>query len=216
MIYVFNIILSFILMETIVILSRKWLCYSFGPGAMAWDRFITFHGTVHHELSHALFSILTGAKIAEMNLWNPNSNDGSLGHVTIILSKNKTLRSIQRFFSAIAPLVMACITTSILGSLLLNPLFTGESNIIEMISMLRFWIFIILVTPILYHATMSKSDIKMALSGSWFIILVLIAIALISPTLIMIINQYITIIRNFVLLLMLIPITLGFLFRFAA
>ena len=33
---------------------------------------ITFIGVMHHELSHALFTLLTGARIEKMNLFKPN------------------------------------------------------------------------------------------------------------------------------------------------
>lgn len=213
---VLNILFSIVLMEFFVSFTRMWTASAFGDSWLTFSK-ITFLGTIHHELSHALFAILTGAKVEEMMLFNMDPESNTLGYVNIKFSRNKILGNIQKFFSAIAPLFTACVTVSILAKLLLPTWFNGEiSGIISLFKAIQtwqFWIFILLAIPILCHANMSKADISICLRGIWFIIIALIVIALLWPAVIIALDIYISKLRNLTLLLLIIPVIFGLLVR---
>ena len=69
----------------------------------------TFIGVIHHELSHALFGFLSGARIIEMNLYKPNKKTGELGHVVSVPRGNIFFQGLQKALVSIAPVVMGFI-----------------------------------------------------------------------------------------------------------
>ena len=58
-----------------------------------------------HELSHALFALVFGHKINEIELFKPNNNGESLGHVSHSYDKNSIYQKIGNFFIGISPLL---------------------------------------------------------------------------------------------------------------
>lgn len=119
---------------------------------LIFTNYITFIGTVHHELAHALLATLTGAKVTELNLFKPNGN--SLGNIKFTNRGNFITKSIQNTMSALAPVMLGCISEYIL-----------YIKLIESTNMI-FNIFIIYVMiSILLHMRMSKQDIKIAIKG---------------------------------------------------
>lgn len=115
--------------------------------------YLTFIGTVHHELSHAIYGFVTGAKITKIELFKPH--DGALGQVQIVPRGNPILRSFQLCMSAIAPTVQGLITEC-----LLLKFFPAQSEIILLKA-----IIIYVAISIFIHMTMSVQDIKSALKG---------------------------------------------------
>ena len=115
--------------------------------------YLTFVGTIHHELSHAIFAFCTGAKIVKIDLFYPSGN--TLGKVEFIPRGNKIIKSIQLTASAIAPVIMGCITEYILITYV-------ATNSLSFIATL---IVYYLIVSIMMHMTMSKADIKSALKG---------------------------------------------------
>lgn len=114
---------------------------------------LTFIGVMHHELSHALFAFITGAKIIKIDLFKPQGN--TLGSVTFIPRGNKITQSIQMTSTAIAPVVMGIINSYIL---LFKALAICNSNFIK-------GIIIYVIISILIHSTLSRQDIKNWLRG---------------------------------------------------
>lgn len=114
---------------------------------------ITFIGVVHHELSHALFALISGAKITSMDLFKPKN--GTLGSVSISPRGSGILKSIQMTLTAIAPVVTGMISMSLI-------VWIGIKNNLDI-----WWtvILIYLFLSILFHSTMSKADLKCALKG---------------------------------------------------
>lgn len=113
---------------------------------------LTFIGTIHHELAHALFAMLSGAKVTKIRLIE--FRGGRLGSVEYIPRGNIITKSIQHTFSAYAPVVCGFITEVIM---LIT--FNNTNNI---------WIIILkmyIMFSVFVHMTMSKQDIKMCLMG---------------------------------------------------
>ena len=137
---------------------------------------LTFIGVIHHELSHALFALITGAKVTKINIFKPNKNSGTLGSVNIVTRGNSIIKSFQLTASAIAPMITGIFTIN----LLLN---ISSANGLKLYLIL---IIYYLIFSIISHMRMSKQDIKNALKGiplvslTIFIIIWLFNIDLIS------------------------------------
>ena len=117
---------------------------------------VTFIGVIHHELSHALMALVTGAKITEANLFKPDKNSGTLGNVKYVPRGNKLVQSIQMTFSSVAP-----VPCGIISSMLIVKYAISKCEI--------YWQYIIviyLLVSIILHMNLSKQDIKVALKGS--------------------------------------------------
>ena len=125
---------------------------------------LTFVGTVHHELSHALFAFLTGAKISEIKLYNPEN--GVLGSVSYYPKGNVFFQCIQCTLSSIAPVICGFFTLSLLSNNYNTLTGIGIPN----------WLLIYLMISIFSHMTMSSQDIKVSLKGLLAFILVLFVI----------------------------------------
>lgn len=69
---------------------------------------LLFLGTVTHELSHALFAVLSGAKIVKIRCLTLFSKD-TLGYVSFITMGKPVKKSFQLAFIGCAPTVMGCI-----------------------------------------------------------------------------------------------------------
>ena len=58
-----------------------------------------------HEMSHAFFAIIFGHKISEIELFKPNNDGESLGHVSHSFNKKSIYQKIGNFFIGISPLL---------------------------------------------------------------------------------------------------------------
>lgn len=124
--------------------------------------YLTFPGVVHHELSHALFAFLTGAKVTEIKLFRIHHKDGRLGYVSYAPRGNFITMSIQKVLSSIAPIVMGFISCSLLY-LYARP----ELEDILWQTVLLYY----LMVSIILHMSLSKQDIKVMKSGILVVIL---------------------------------------------
>ena len=116
---------------------------------------LTFIGVVHHELSHALFAFISGAKIREINLFKPQGN--SLGSVQIVPRGNKILKSIQLTLTAIAPVITGLISMCTIAYFV--------SINIEIMLVWQIILIAYLFISIFFHSTMSTADLKCAIKG---------------------------------------------------
>lgn len=127
--------------------------------------YLTFPGIIIHELSHALFASMSGAKVTKVKLIS-FKRDGQLGYVQYITRGNKIIQSLQKSWSSAAPTIVGMLLELFLLYLLRNK---GDLS----------WIIIYLMISIGDHMSMSKQDIKNCLSGCWsvaFIVYILLII----------------------------------------
>lgn len=114
---------------------------------------LTFVGTIHHELSHALYALITGAKVTKVEVFKPQGD--RLGCVEFLPRGNWFTKALQMTLSGIAPTVQGFITLC-----LLVLLFIHMPAILWLRILLGYVMFSIFI-----HMTMSSADIKAAIKG---------------------------------------------------
>ena len=148
-----------------------------------------FIGTPVHEASHALMCLIFGHKIVEIKFFQPNSSDGTLGYVHHSYNPKNIYQKVGCLFIGIAPVLVGALILAGLLYLLLPELFgavsteiaavdfaedTGASfghiwrSFVLMFSYIgtwQWWVFLLIGSLIALHMTLSKEDIKGALSG---------------------------------------------------
>ena len=125
-----------------------------GEIEFAFSNYVLFPGTVIHELSHAFFALITGAKIDEVALFKPE--DGSLGHVSYRPRGNALIRGLQNGLSACAPVIVG-LAICYLYITKLFPLFSAVWH----------WILgIYILVSMIFHMNMSVPDLKLYFMGS--------------------------------------------------
>lgn len=125
-----------------------------------------FPGVMIHELSHAFFAVITGAKVTEIALFKVE--DGALGHVNFKNRGNIILVAIQNVFVSSAPMFVGAAVVIGCG-LWLSVLPAGY-----------IWLKIIiwyLMISMFFHMTMSPADIKVYIKGVPLFIVILFLIA---------------------------------------
>lgn len=143
-----------LLMELVQTLLVKFFGNLLGPEkAYTFVNKTTFLGVVHHELSHALFVILTGAKITKMNLFKPDKQTKSLGSVEYSTRGMIIVRSIQYTLISVAPTVCGAISSFLIYKYGFNDV------------MWRNILFGFILVCIVLHMNMSSQDIKVAIKG---------------------------------------------------
>lgn len=207
------IFVNLIIIELAVWFVRRFLAGSMGNAAYFFDTKVTFWGVLHHELSHAIAGILTGAKILKFDGYHVEQEEKTLGSVQFLTSKNSALKGIQLFCISIAPLIGAYATCSILFYFLLSPYTADAYSFFDVIGTWRFWLFLILATPIIYHADLSKQDMFNAIKGIWVLILIIGILYFLTPELITNLNSLSSYIRNMSLLLLVPPFVIGCIIR---
>lgn len=118
---------------------------------------LTFPGVMIHELSHALFATLFGAKVTKMKLFTLRDDD-RLGWIEYMTIGNKWKQGLQHVFSACAPTVVGVILELLLYHMLLNGFIKGYGWIALAIYMM---------ISIGDHMSMSKQDIRNYIRWAW-------------------------------------------------
>ena len=118
--------------------------------ALFFTNYVTIAGTIIHEYSHALFAMLSGAKVTKIRCLEI-FNKERLGSVEFYMTGGKIRQRIQLSVTSCAPVVMGLIIESILIKILiLNPgMHVGFKILV--------WYLIISVGD---HMSMSDVDIK--------------------------------------------------------
>ena len=140
-------IFAFILQKILSIVDRTGTLY------LIIGNVITFPGVIMHELSHALFALITGAKVNKVRLYGIKGD--SLGNVNFTPRGLKIFKAIQLALASCAPVISGLITeTVILYALKIYQMQTWQTAIL-----------IYLMISILMHMDMSSSDISNYIKG---------------------------------------------------
>ncbi len=165
------VLLSLILIGGIASLIREWIVHTNARYlsvkiAMIIDNKLTFIGVIHHELSHLLLALLTGAKITDVSLFE--TKDGKLGHVDMIPRGPFVLKSLQSALCGMAPILCGCTSLYLIYYYGLYK----RQGIYDVWTL----IWILLMMNIGYHMSMSRQDFKVALKGLWLAYIVIIGL----------------------------------------
>ena len=157
-------------------------------------------GTPLHECAHALFCLIFGHKITEIKLFQINAADGTLGYVNHSYNPKNIYHKIGNFFIGIAPIIVISAVLYLLAWLLL-PSFVAEINgsfkisdfvnnignvFISLLDVLQsfflcalswqWWLFLVVGIFLALHMTLSKADIKSAISGVLFLLIAVLIV----------------------------------------
>lgn len=160
-------------------------------------------GTPIHECAHALFCLVFGHKITEIKLFQINSDDGTLGYVNHSYNRKNIYQKIGNFFIGVAPIIVISAILYLLAWLLLPEFIIeiqGRFNVNDFVSDIgnvfksllgvlesfflcslswQWWVFVVIGVFLALHMTLSKEDIKGALSGVLFLLIVVFIVDLI-------------------------------------
>ncbi len=126
---------------------------------------VTFIGVVHHELAHAVFAVLTGAKVTKIKFFTLTGGD-ALGYVTFIPRGNMFLQAVQLTMSSVAPVYAGAFTVCMMYRVI--P-FSG-------LSVWQKVLYLYIMISIVMHMRLSGADIRNALRGLPICILLLTAV----------------------------------------
>jgi len=115
--------------------------------------YMTAPGVAYHELSHATFGFILGAKITKIQFFQKKDSDGTLGYVTYYTRGPQLLQNFQEFFSSIAPIIWGFLGAYFLVKYL-KPVVFNTHNIFLII---LFYYFLICI---LLHSTLSDADMS--------------------------------------------------------
>lgn len=157
-------------------------------------------GTPLHECAHALFCVIFGHKVTEIKLFQINSADGTLGYVNHSYNPKNIYHKIGNFFIGVAPIIVISAVLYLLAWWLLPGFvaeISGSFNISDFVSSIgnvftsllgvlqsfflcaltwQWWVFLIVGIFLALHMTLSKADIKGALSGILFLLIVVLVV----------------------------------------
>ncbi len=189
-----------VLFGFIIALCNKRFYVNFGNYGRAVCYITGVIGTPIHECAHALFCVIFGHKVTEIKLYVINSADGTLGYVCHSYNPKNIYHKIGNFFIGIAPITVIAAILYLTAYLLLpefvstvnesfaiadfvldiGKVFTGLLNVLQAFFLCaaswQWWVFIIIGIFLSLHMTLSRADVKGAMSGMFFLLVtVLIA-----------------------------------------
>lgn len=144
-----------LLIEKITHTTVLLFCKSNHRFALLYNYF-TFPGVMHHELSHALFALLTGARITATSLFKPDLDNGTLGSVSFYTRGPSILQALQAYCAGVAPVPCGLLTCSLLHKYVIE---TTSLTIAQR------GILLYLAFCILLHSRLSVADITTAARG---------------------------------------------------
>lgn len=134
-----------------------------GAFALVFCNYLTFPGTILHELSHAIVATVTGAKVTEISFFDLGL---SLGHVNYINRGPKFLRALQDSATACAPVIAGVIALPIL----FEKLTSGDLRTLGIVFV------VYLIISVIDHMTMSIPDAINYFRGIWATAIVVLII----------------------------------------
>lgn len=120
--------------------------------------YLTFPGTVIHELSHAMLAMMSGAKVVDIKCFEIFSH-GRLGHVDFILRGPAWKQRLQMALTSCAPVVIGLmLEVSLLRTVICYPL--------EKWMQISIWYLVISIAD---HMSMSNVDLRNYFRGLVFV-----------------------------------------------
>ena len=145
-VYLFLILLGWVI-RIISDLATSILSVFVGSHIAYWIRnYLTYLGTVHHELSHALIATLTGAKVLSISLLPRGT---TLGSVKFNLRGNRFTRAMQNTLASAAPVYCGALTLIALTRFALPHCTLLWQTVL--------WYY--LAISVFFHMTLSRRDI---------------------------------------------------------
>ncbi|MBN2806913.1 MAG: M50 family metallopeptidase [Prolixibacteraceae bacterium] len=105
LLFFFGPVLAFTLLMTLLSRAIEKTALSL-LGTKAYLIIFGWLGTAFHELSHALFALLFGHKIDEIQLFKPDKETGSLGYVSHRYHPRNWYHQLGNFFIGIGPVIV--------------------------------------------------------------------------------------------------------------
>ena len=192
-----------VVLGLLIALCRRAFCAIVGKNGSKILLTTGIIGTPIHELSHALMCLIFGHKINKIKLYDPKSENGTLGYVAHSYNRKNPYHQIGNFFIGTAPILCGSGVLLLLMALLIPE--TNETIAAELRSIgfsandfgeyfgsfwriiaalfdfsnmidLRWWIFLVLAFSISTHMELSPADVRGSLIGALFIAVLLLAI----------------------------------------
>lgn len=162
---------------------------NFGPRGRTLCYVTGFIGTPVHEASHALMCLVFGHRILEIKFFQPEPSSGVLGYVRHSYNPKSIYQRIGNLFIGIAPVLVGALILAGLLYLLLPALFSDVAAELAAVDFIddfsssfghigrafalmfsyigtwQWWVFVLVGSFIALHMTLSREDIKGALSG---------------------------------------------------
>lgn len=181
----------------VIALLNRLFYRNFGSHYLTAAYITGFIGTPVHELSHALLCLVFCHKITEIKLFQINDEDGTLGYVNHSYNRRNIYQRIGNFFIGIAPLIVISAILYVIAMLLLPQMtsamtaelkglqsYTDAGSVFaglwqavivffSYIAAWQWWVFLLAGILLCLHMTLSRADVRGALSG---ILLTLIAL----------------------------------------
>lgn len=173
-----------LIMQLLSSFLRTKLAQKIGPAPYVY---LTAPGVVVHELSHALFCILFGHSITDMQLFSPEE-DGTLGYVSHEYNPRNLYHQVGNFFIGTGPIWGGTLLLWFLSYLLLpNPVTSGDKTLWQQFAAYlsifftanfwcswQGWLWIYLAFTITQHITLSGADLEGALTGFGFLVVLIL------------------------------------------
>lgn len=174
--FVCALVLATILVSRLLEELALWLIAFFAGSGSAnlIEGYLSYPGVAWHELSHALFAAITGAKVTSISLRRRPAPDGKgyiLGSVMYVPRGPRALQSLQMFLTGIAPAItgLAGMTAIALFA------FPNCTEVWQWI----IWIYLFIC--LLLHSGPSGQDLKGVGAGAPLVALILFAVFLFVP-----------------------------------